>query len=149
MPESDHLTYLNVYQQWKSNGYSSTWCNDHFIHAKAMRKVREVRSQLKEIMEQQKMRMVSCGTDWDVVRKCICAAFFHQAARLKGPQAVQMKTARAKTANVSKRLRQRKPDNTRKRGDDGKGPARSSTDTGPTATDEDRCRADDDQSDTT
>ena len=35
-------------------------------------------------MEQQKMKMVSVGTDWDVIRKCICAAYFHQAARLKG-----------------------------------------------------------------
>jgi hypothetical protein len=26
----------------------------------------------------------SCGTEWDVVRKAICSAFFHQAARLKG-----------------------------------------------------------------
>ena len=84
VPESDHLTYLNVYQQWKTNGYSGQWCQDHFIHVKAMRKVREVRAQLKEIMEQQKMNMVSCGTEWDIVRKCICAAFFHQAARLKG-----------------------------------------------------------------
>ena len=39
VPESDHLTYLNVYQQWKSNGYSGVWCSEHFIHAKAMRKV--------------------------------------------------------------------------------------------------------------
>jgi len=84
VPESDHLTFLNVYHQWKANGYSGQWCADHFIHVKAMRKVREVRAQLKEIMEQQKMKLVSCGTDWDVVRKCICAAFFHQAARLKG-----------------------------------------------------------------
>ena len=30
------------------------------------------------------MKLVSVGTDWDVIRKCICAAFFHQAARLKG-----------------------------------------------------------------
>lgn len=84
VPESDHLTYLNVYNQWKANGYSSSWCNDHFIHAKAMRKVREVRSQLEEILKQQKMDVVSCGTDWDIVRKCICSAYFHQAARLKG-----------------------------------------------------------------
>ncbi|XP_012275192.1 pre-mRNA-splicing factor ATP-dependent RNA helicase PRP16 [Orussus abietinus] len=84
VPESDHLTYLNVYNQWKSNGYSSSWCNEHFIHAKAMRKVREVRQQLEEILKQQKMEVISCGTDWDVVRKCICSAYFHQAARLKG-----------------------------------------------------------------
>lgn len=84
VPESDHLTYLNVYHLWKANGYSSSWCNEHFIHAKAMRKVREVRQQLEEILKQQKMEVTSCGTDWDVVRQCICSAYFHQAARLKG-----------------------------------------------------------------
>ncbi|XP_051553380.1 pre-mRNA-splicing factor ATP-dependent RNA helicase PRP16-like isoform X1 [Myxocyprinus asiaticus] len=84
VPESDHLTYLNVYLQWKNNNYSSIWCNDHFIHTKAMRKVREVRAQLKDIMVQQKMNLISSGSDWDVIRKCICAAYFHQAAKLKG-----------------------------------------------------------------
>uniref|UniRef100_A0A803TC91 RNA helicase n=1 Tax=Anolis carolinensis TaxID=28377 RepID=A0A803TC91_ANOCA len=84
VPESDHLTYLNVYLQWKSNSYSTLWCSEHFIHAKAMRKVREVRAQLKDIMVQQRMSLASCGTDWDIVRKCICAAYFHQAAKLKG-----------------------------------------------------------------
>lgn len=34
---------------------------DHFIHSKAMRKVREVRAQLREIMEQQKMKLVDFG----------------------------------------------------------------------------------------
>ena len=63
--------------------YSSGWCGEHFIHVKAMRKVREVRQQLKDIMTQQKMELISCGTDWDVVRKCICSSYFHQAARIK------------------------------------------------------------------
>ncbi|KAF2902759.1 hypothetical protein ILUMI_03424 [Ignelater luminosus] len=84
VPESDHLTYLHVYNQWKQNNYSSHWCNEHFIHIKAMRKVREVRQQLKDIVMQQKLELESCGTDWDIVRKCICSAYFHQAARLKG-----------------------------------------------------------------
>ena len=38
-PESDHLTLLNVYLQWRRNGYRSDWCTKHFIHAKAMKKV--------------------------------------------------------------------------------------------------------------
>lgn len=84
VPESDHLTYLNVYQQWKMNNYSSNWANEHFIHIKAMRKVREVRQQLKDILIQQKLEVKSCGTNWDVIRKCICSAYFYQAARLKG-----------------------------------------------------------------
>ena len=84
VPESDHMTYLNVYKQWKSHKYSDSWCAKHFIHAKAMRKVREVRAQLKEIMDSQKCKLVSCGNNWDVIRKCICAAYFHAAAKLKG-----------------------------------------------------------------
>ncbi|GLE00514.1 hypothetical protein PINS_up009271 [Pythium insidiosum] len=44
VPESDHLTLLNVYNQWKANGYSSQWCTAHFIHAKGLRKAREVAS---------------------------------------------------------------------------------------------------------
>ncbi|KAL0872222.1 hypothetical protein ABMA27_004619 [Loxostege sticticalis] len=84
VPESDHLTLLHLYNQWKANKYSSQWCTEHFVHGKAMRKVREVRQQLKDIMQQQRLPLVSCGTDWDTVRKCICSAYFQQAARLKG-----------------------------------------------------------------
>lgn len=68
VPESDHLTLLNVYQQWKINGYSDAWCNEYFIHPKALRKAREIRSQLMDIMKSQKLEYVTCGTEWDVVR---------------------------------------------------------------------------------
>ncbi|CDS41401.1 pre mRNA splicing factor ATP dependent RNA [Echinococcus multilocularis] len=84
VPESDHLTYLNVFIRWRKSGYSSSFCTRNFIHVKAMRKVREVRQQLKEIMEQHKVALCSSSTDWDVVRRCLCSAFFHQAARIKG-----------------------------------------------------------------
>jgi len=30
------------------------------------------------------MKLVACGTDWDVIRKCICAGYYHQAAKVKG-----------------------------------------------------------------
>merc|ERR1719253_329491 len=83
-PESDHLTLLNVYQQWVSNGYNAKWCTEHFVHQKSMKKVREVRGQMEEIMSQQKLQPNSCGTDWDVVRKAICAGYFHQAGKLRG-----------------------------------------------------------------
>lgn len=78
VPESDHLTLLNVYIQWKMNGYNAKWCADHFVQAKSMRKVREIRSQLLDIMKSQKLSHVSCGSNWDIVRKCICSAYFHQ-----------------------------------------------------------------------
>ena len=84
VPKSDHLTLLHVYQQWRAHQCSSSWCAQHFLHAKAMRKVKEVRQQLRDIMEQQRLPLASAGSDWDIVRKCVCSAYFHQAARLKG-----------------------------------------------------------------
>uniref|UniRef100_A0A7E4VF39 RNA helicase n=1 Tax=Panagrellus redivivus TaxID=6233 RepID=A0A7E4VF39_PANRE len=82
--ESDHLSLLNVYNEWKKKKYSSRWCKDNFIQAKAMTRAREVRGQLQEIMESNKLALVSSGTDWDIVRKCICSAYFPNATRLKG-----------------------------------------------------------------
>jgi len=84
VPESDHLTLLNVYQQWKNNVYSSEWAVEHFIHIKSLRKVREVRQQLLDIMKMQKIALVTCGNYWDVIRKCISSGYFHNTAKLKG-----------------------------------------------------------------
>lgn len=44
IPESDHLTLLNVYEMWKKHNFDAEWCNKHFIHIKSLRKVREIRS---------------------------------------------------------------------------------------------------------
>ncbi|KAI0762383.1 P-loop containing nucleoside triphosphate hydrolase protein [Fomes fomentarius] len=84
VPESDHLTLLNVFNQWKSHAYRDEWCLRHFLHPKLLRKAREVRAQLEDIMKFQKMELISVGTDFDVIRKAITAGYFHQAARVKG-----------------------------------------------------------------
>ena len=74
----------------------------HFLHPKLLRKAREVRAQLEDIMKFQKMELYSAGTDFDILRsiplylcsffpllifdfrKAITAGYFHQAARVKG-----------------------------------------------------------------
>jgi pre-mRNA-splicing factor ATP-dependent RNA helicase DHX38/PRP16 len=41
----------------------------HFLHPKLLRKAREVRGQLEDIMKQQKLDPnISVGTDWDIIR---------------------------------------------------------------------------------
>ncbi|KAL0945134.1 hypothetical protein HGRIS_004287 [Hohenbuehelia grisea] len=84
VPESDHLTLLNVFHQWKNHLYRDDWAMRHFLHPKLLRKAREVRQQLEDIMKFQKMEIISAGTNYDVVRKAITAGYFHQAARIKG-----------------------------------------------------------------
>lgn len=84
VPESDHLTLLNVFLQWRQQKYSSSWCNEHFVHPKAMKKAREVHAQLLDIMKSQKLALTSSKGNWDRVRKAICSAYFYNSARIKG-----------------------------------------------------------------
>lgn len=64
--------------------FRDDWSMRHFLHPKLLRKAREVRQQLEDIMKFQKMDIISAGTDFDLIRKAICAGYFHQAARAKG-----------------------------------------------------------------
>merc|ERR1711988_1377159 len=61
VPESDHLTYLNIYQQWKDKRYSDRWCTQHYIHGKHMIKAKKIYAQLADILRQQRVKIVSCG----------------------------------------------------------------------------------------
>lgn len=83
VPESDHLTLLNVYEQWKRHEWSADWCSRHFVHVKSLRKVREVRSQLRDILVQQKIKISSAGQNMDIIRKAICSGYFTNAAKIK------------------------------------------------------------------
>jgi len=86
VPESDHLTLLHVYQRWKASGCRAEWCNKHFINSKGMRKAQEVRSQLLDVMKEEKIDVSksTCGTDWDIVRRAVCSAYLTQAAKMRG-----------------------------------------------------------------
>lgn len=82
--ESDHLTLLQVYLDWKSNGMRDKWCAKNFINDKSMKKAKEVRDQLIDLLETSKLSLKSIGQDWDIIRKCICKTYFYQTAKLKG-----------------------------------------------------------------
>ncbi|KAK3016011.1 hypothetical protein RJ639_006735 [Escallonia herrerae] len=84
VPESDHLTLLNIYQTWTARQFRGDWCNNHFLNLKGLLKAREVRSQLLDILKTLKIPIMSCGCNKDTVRKAVCSAYFQNAARLKG-----------------------------------------------------------------
>ncbi|PSK60491.1 hypothetical protein B9Z65_641 [Elsinoe australis] len=83
-PASDHLTLLNVYQQWRANGKKDNWCVRHFLHPKALHRADEIRNQIKDIMASLKMELVSAGYDTEIIRQCVCSGYYHQAAKRKG-----------------------------------------------------------------
>ncbi|KAF4434329.1 ATP-dependent RNA helicase DHX8 [Fusarium austroafricanum] len=85
-PHGDHLTLLNVYNSWKQNGYSTPWCFENFIQARAMKRAKEVREQLIKIMQRHRHPVVSCGNKTEQVRQALCAGFFRNSAR-RDPEA--------------------------------------------------------------
>ncbi|SCW02205.1 LAFE_0F01288g1_1 [Lachancea fermentati] len=84
VPESDHLTLLNVYSQWKANAYSFHWCRRNFLQYKSLQRAHDIRRQLSRVMVKKNIPILSSGSDWDTVRKCICSGYAQQAAKLSG-----------------------------------------------------------------
>lgn len=84
-PEGDHLTLLVVYNGWKAAKFSNPWCFENFIQSRSMRRAQDVRKQLLAIMDRYKQDIVSCGRNYDKVRRAICGGFFRHAAK-KDPQ---------------------------------------------------------------
>ena len=85
--DGDHLTLLNAYHAYKSNGEDAQWCYDNFINSRAIKSADNVRSQLTRIMGRFQLPMVS--TDFNSrdyypnIRKAILSGYFMQVAHLE------------------------------------------------------------------
>ncbi|XP_057472096.1 probable pre-mRNA-splicing factor ATP-dependent RNA helicase DEAH9 isoform X2 [Actinidia eriantha] len=81
--EGDHVTFLNVYKGFLQSGKSSKWCHKNFVNYHAMRKVIEIREQLRRIAQRIGIVVKSCDSDMQVVRKAVTAGFFANACNLE------------------------------------------------------------------
>lgn len=59
-PGGDLFTLLNVYNEWVEAEYSAQWCQENFIQARSMRRARDIREQLKGIMDRVELEVSSC-----------------------------------------------------------------------------------------
>ncbi|CAF0710967.1 unnamed protein product [Brachionus calyciflorus] len=83
--EGDHLTLLCVYNAWKNNSFSSTWCFENFIQHRSLKRSQDIRKQMLGIMDRHKLDVVSCGKNTAKVQKAICSGFFRNVAK-RDPQ---------------------------------------------------------------
>uniref|UniRef100_A0A5B7BFG4 RNA helicase n=1 Tax=Davidia involucrata TaxID=16924 RepID=A0A5B7BFG4_DAVIN len=81
--EGDHVTFLNVYKGFLQSNKSSKWCHKNFINYHAMKKVIEIREQLRRIAQRLGIVLKSCESDMQVVRKAVTAGFFANACQLE------------------------------------------------------------------
>ncbi|KAI0989033.1 hypothetical protein GJ496_009088 [Pomphorhynchus laevis] len=92
-PGGDHLTLLNVYQQWADSEFSVQWCYENFIQYRSLRRARDVREQLVNLLtDRVEMEMISIKSHSNAVdhnfdpslsiRKVITTGYFYNTARI-------------------------------------------------------------------
>ncbi|CAG9839038.1 unnamed protein product [Diabrotica balteata] len=77
----DHLSLLNVYNQWRDSDYSLQWCYENFIQYRSMKRARDVREQLVNLMTRVEIEIVSNVSETVDIRKAITSGYFYHIAR--------------------------------------------------------------------
>ncbi|KAG0235902.1 hypothetical protein BGW42_004548 [Actinomortierella wolfii] len=112
-PGGDHLTLLNIWDQWVESNYSIQWCYENFIQHRSMSRARDIRDQIVQLMERTEVEMVSNSNPADTVpiRKAITSGFFYNAARLNrsGESYQTVKSKQTVMIHPSSSLYQDKP----------------------------------------
>ncbi|XP_075150239.1 DEAH-box helicase 16 lethal (2) 37Cb [Haematobia irritans] len=78
----DHISLMQVYNQWAETDYSTQWCYENFIQYRSMKRARDVREQLVGLMQRVEIDMVSCLPETVNIRKAATAGYFYHVARL-------------------------------------------------------------------
>jgi HrpA-like RNA helicase len=80
--QGDHVTALNVLAAYDRVGGDAAWCHAHFLNARALRQVCDVRAQLRRVCGQLGLPLESAGEDRARVLRALLAGFFlHTAVR--------------------------------------------------------------------
>mmetsp|Transcript_12507 Transcript_12507/g.32136 ORF Transcript_12507/g.32136 Transcript_12507/m.32136 type:complete len:1020 (-) Transcript_12507:25-3084(-) len=79
----DHLTLINVYKQWEETGYSLNWCMENYLQNRSLKRARDIRDQLVDMLEKVEIDLSSNPNDVDAIRKSVLSGFFYHTARLR------------------------------------------------------------------
>ena len=79
----DHLTLLQIWQQWVDSDFSPIWAKENFLQQRTLQRSRDVRDQLSKLCERIEVPMASVGaSDLVPIQKAITSGFFPNAARI-------------------------------------------------------------------
>lgn len=81
--EGDHMTLLSIYRAFKKVSGNKDWCRENFVNSRNMGLVKDVQAQLKEICLKLNLKLESCGSDTESVRRCLAHGMFVNAAELQ------------------------------------------------------------------
>ncbi|CAK7234370.1 Cyclin-dependent kinase catalytic subunit [Sporothrix curviconia] len=80
----DHLTLLNIWNQWVDSDYSPLWAKENFLQQRSLTRARDVREQLAKLCERVEVELSSVGASHMVpIKRALTAGFFPNAARMQ------------------------------------------------------------------
>ncbi|KAL6874252.1 P-loop containing nucleoside triphosphate hydrolase protein [Trichoderma longibrachiatum] len=80
----DHITLLNIWNQWVDSGFSPIWAKENFLQQRSLTRARDVRDQLAKLCERVEVAPSTCGANnLRPIKRAITAGFFPNAARLQ------------------------------------------------------------------
>lgn len=82
-PGGDHLTLLNLYISWEETGFNMQWCYENFVQYRSLKRARDVRDQLVQLMERTEVALESNPSDTEGIRKAIASGFFYNSAKMQ------------------------------------------------------------------
>lgn len=85
-PGGDHLTLLEIWNQWVETDYSYQWAQENFLQHKSLTRARNVREQLERLCDRVEIdingRPETAGDSVVNIQKSIASGFFPNSARL-------------------------------------------------------------------
>lgn len=82
-PGGDHLTLLEIWNQWVETDFSYQWAQENFLQYKSLCRARDVRDQLLRLCDRVEIEVTSQGTEALIpIQKAIASGFFPNSARL-------------------------------------------------------------------
>ncbi|TEA20543.1 Pre-mRNA-splicing factor ATP-dependent RNA helicase-like protein cdc28 [Colletotrichum sidae] len=80
----DHLTLLNIWNQWVDSDFSPIWSRENFLQQRSLTRARDVRDQLAKLCERVEVSPSTCGaSNLPPIKRALTAGFFPNAARLQ------------------------------------------------------------------
>nr|CCA18013.1 predicted protein putative [Albugo laibachii Nc14] len=78
----DHITLLNVYNQWVETNYSTQWTYENFVIMRSLKTARDIREQLENLCDRVELEKSSNPLDHEPIRKAMTAGYFYNTAKL-------------------------------------------------------------------
>ena len=69
VPGGDHLTLMNVYNQWAETEFSTQWCFENYIQHRSMKRARDIRDQLEGLLQRVEIDVISNPHETVNIRK--------------------------------------------------------------------------------